>query len=76
MTSVTRGCHAERMNKLSASLILLAVAAVAGTIRLATGDANTDGLVLLILAAGVPGVWLLASHIDDAAVRRSRRQEQ
>jgi uncharacterized membrane protein YqjE len=64
------------MNKLLVSLLLLAVAAVAGTIRLAIGDANTDGLVLLILAAGVPGVWLLASHIDDAAVKRSRRQDQ
>lgn len=76
MTSVTRGCHTERMNKLLVSLLLLAVAAVAGTIRLAIGDANTDGLVLLILAAGVPGVWLLASHIDDVAVQRSRRQEK
>lgn len=53
------------MNKLRTAILLLAIATLAGITRLVLNDANTDGLVLAILGAGVPGTWLLAMHIDE-----------
>lgn len=59
------------MKKLIVALVLLVIALVAGVIRLTLNDPHTDGLVLLILGAGVPGIWVLACLIDDAGARRA-----
>lgn len=58
------------MKKLIAALVLLAIAMVFGITRLVLNDSHTDGLVLAILGTGVPGVWMLASIIDDTMMKR------
>lgn len=58
------------MKKLIVALTLLTTALAAGVIRLALNNPHTDGLVLLILGAGVPGTWFLSSVFEEAAGRR------
>lgn len=53
------------MKKLIVALVLLATALVAGVFRLLLNDPHTDGLVLLILGAGIPGAWLLAVLVAE-----------
>lgn len=53
------------MKKLIVALVLLAIALVAGIFRLSLDDPHMDGLVLLILGAGIPGAWLLAVLVAE-----------
>lgn len=46
------------------AITLLAIATVAGIVRIISGDPATNGLVLLILGAGIPGTVLLAHQLD------------